>query len=138
MADEVVAADRPPDQRLVHSLRQAIAGELVECAGERPLARDRTGKLPPTQPPQHRIDPQPIDQHARGRQVEHGLGRVRPSQREAVLRRTSGQTVDHLHERLDTRHLEHDDEPTVAFLERAGRLLQHREKPALNVAPRLS
>ena len=60
---------RLPDQRFVHALGQLRGGELGEGAREDRLARHLAPPLPAADPPQHHIGVQPVQQHARRRQV---------------------------------------------------------------------
>ena len=79
---------RLPDQRFVHALGQLRVGELGEGAREDRLARHLAPPLPAADPPQHHIGVQPVQQHARRRQVVDRLGHEGPRHRRAVLGRT--------------------------------------------------
>jgi hypothetical protein len=51
----------------------------------------------------------------------------------AIFRRSPRQAGVHLNERLDPRHIEHDDKPLVLRGQRPDLFPQHREKKALNM-----
>jgi hypothetical protein len=53
----------------------------------------------------------------------------------AIFRRSPRQAGVHLNERLDPRHIEHDDKPLVLRGQQPDLFPQYREKKALNMIP---
>ena len=95
-----------------------LAKEFGESARERPFTRHLGHALPAAQPPQRRVQLQPLDQGRRRRKPEHRLGGQRVGQGAPVVGRASRQTVPCPHEPLDPRHFKHDNEPLVLLGQR--------------------
>jgi hypothetical protein len=68
-------------------------------------------------------------------QVEHGFRDKGARQRMAIFRRSPRQAGGHLNERLDPRHIEHEDKPLALRGQRPDLFPQHRKKKALNMIP---
>jgi hypothetical protein len=99
------------------------------------FARHLSRVFPATQPPQRLVGDQPLDEHARLLQSEHGLGDEGARNRMPVRRRTPLQARPHVDKGLDARHIEHDNDLFLLVGEWPDLVPQHRKKKALNVAP---
>ena len=123
-----MAIHRPRNQRLMKTAGQTALGKLGKGPRKRRLARKPPGTAPAAKPAEPAVNLKTLDQAARRRNVEHGLGYEGARQRRAVLLRTPYLAAEVGKKSLDPHQFQNRDEEPVALAHRAQLALEPREE----------
>ena len=130
-----MAIHRPRNQRLMQTAGQTALGKLGKGPRKRRLARKPAGTAPAAQPAKPAVNLKTLDQAARRRNVEHGLGYEGARQRRAVLLRTPYLAAEVGQKSLDPHQFQNRDEELAALAHRAELALEPREQLLLKGVP---
>ena len=114
---------------------QTALGKLGKGPRKRRLARKPAGTAPAAQPAKPAVNLKTLDQAARRRNVEHGLGYEGARQRRAVLLRTPYLAAEVGQKSLNSHQFQNRDEELVALAHRAKLALEPREQLLLKRVP---